>query len=379
MRSLLLTLGLLCVATPSFAVTCEESFQKKGDFFNGSAFSGKVQVEGLSVEKALSQLRIILARDGIKTLSTDVSSGVLKAENPATPFQRALPIDVFALAEGNLLNVEMIFTLPGGVGASKKTVQKHICSALNQLEPGLATSPSPGSSPQASPVAMIAPSKSAAGSSATSSTSVYKIASQTTVLIDGQTTGSGSGVIISKIAGTYYVLTAKHVVDRPGKYTLIDPNGKKYALDYSQVKKFTNLDLAVVQFKSTDNLAIAQMGDSEKVSQGDSIYVSGWPAVDQAITKHSHLVTEGRIAGVRPANSDGYELMYGNSTGPGMSGGPIFNNTGRVVGIHGRAAGNTVIGKVGINLGIPIHLFWRQAPQAGLNLQKIGLKAENLR
>ncbi|MEG4320252.1 MULTISPECIES: hypothetical protein [unclassified Microcoleus] len=135
MRSLLLTVAFICLATPAVATTCEESFQKKGDFFNGAAFSARVQVEGLTVEKAFSQLRPILAREGIKTVSTDVSMGVMKAENPATAFQRALPIDVFASQDGNLLNVEMIFTLPSGVGASRDTVKKYLCGALNQLLP----------------------------------------------------------------------------------------------------------------------------------------------------------------------------------------------------------------------------------------------------
>ncbi|MEG4393829.1 hypothetical protein QUB30_15630 [Microcoleus sp. BROC3] len=125
----------MCLATPAVATTCEESFQKKGDFLNGAAFSARVQVEGLSIERAFSQLRPILAREGIKTLSTDVNLGVMKAENPPTAFQRALPIDVFASMEGNLLNVEMIFTLPSGVGASKDTVKGYLCGALNQLLP----------------------------------------------------------------------------------------------------------------------------------------------------------------------------------------------------------------------------------------------------
>lgn len=136
MRSLVLTtLACLCLASPAMAVTCEESFQKKGDFLDGSAFSARVQVEGGTIEKAFFQLRPILARDGIKTLSSDISTGVLKAENPSTLFQRALPIDVFASLEGTLLNVEMVFTLPSGVGASRETVKKHLCSALNQLLP----------------------------------------------------------------------------------------------------------------------------------------------------------------------------------------------------------------------------------------------------
>ena len=135
MRSLVLTIALMCLATPAVATTCEESFQKKGDFLNGAAFSARVQVEGLSIERAFSQLRPILAREGIKTLSTDLNLGVMKAENPATAFQRALPIDVFASMDGNLLNVEMIFTIPSGVGASKDTVKGYLCGALNQLLP----------------------------------------------------------------------------------------------------------------------------------------------------------------------------------------------------------------------------------------------------
>lgn len=135
MRSLVLTLVLMCLGTPAVAATCEESFQKKGDFFNGAAFSARVQVEGLSVEKAFAQLRPILAREGIKTISTDLNLGVMKAENPATAFQRALPIDVFASMDGNLLNVEMIFTLPSGVTASRDTVKGYLCGALNQLLP----------------------------------------------------------------------------------------------------------------------------------------------------------------------------------------------------------------------------------------------------
>jgi tRNA_anti-like len=135
MRSLLLTLALLCLSSPAVAATCEESFQKKGDFLNGAAFSARVQVEGLSVEKAFAQLRPILARESIKTLSTDLTTGTLRAENPATAFQRALPIDVFASTEGTLLNVEMIFTLPSGVTARRETVKRYLCGALNQLVP----------------------------------------------------------------------------------------------------------------------------------------------------------------------------------------------------------------------------------------------------
>lgn len=207
-----------------------------------------------------------------------------------------------------------------------------------------------------------------------SAPNVYNIANKTTVLIDGQ--NSGSGVIISRKQNSYYLLTAKHVVATPDEYIIITPSGKEYLLDYSKIKHFANADLAIIPFTSEEDLSIAKLGKSESLNKGESVYVSGWPAVDAAITKPSHLVTTGNIAGIRPDNADGYELLYSNSTGPGMSGGPVFNRQGQVVGIHGRAAGNNTSGKIGINLGIPTHVFLEQASQVGMNLQQMGLSSD---
>lgn len=232
------------------------------------------------------------------------------------------------------------------------------------------TKPAGGNSQE--PTAIAVDPKNSVSPPSTVVTNVYKVATQTTVLIDGQGGGTGSGVLISRNGNTYSVLTARHVVEGLGRSATAVANGKKYPLDASQIQKLADLDLAVVQFKSSETLDIAPIGNSKQVNQGENIYVSGWPAIDQAITKPSHLVTEGRIAGIRPGNGDGYELLYSNSTGPGMSGGPIFDSKGQVIGIHGRAAGNSDRGKIGINLGIPIHLFLLNASQLGLSLKSIG-------
>ena len=200
---------------------------------------------------------------------------------------------------------------------------------------------------------------------------LYNIAKDTTVLIDGQ--NSGSGVIFARNGNTYYVLTARHVVATPDEYIIVTPSGKESVLDYSQVTHFDESDLAVISFTSTEDLAIASFGRSEDLFTGEAVYVSGWPAVDAAITKPSHLVTTGNIAGIREGNADGYELLYSNSTGPGMSGGPVFNQEGQVIGIHGRASGNATSGKTGINLGIPVQLFIEQSSKTGVNLQSMGV------
>ena len=202
----------------------------------------------------------------------------------------------------------------------------------------------------------------------------YKIAKQTTVLIDGQ--NPGSGVIIAQSNDIYYVLTAKHVVATSDEYEIVTPDGRKHTVAPQKIKRLPKLDLAMVEFTSKRDYPVATLGNSDQAKQGMNIYVSGWPIPEQAITKPTHLVTKGDIVGLQDGDADGYGLLYGNNTAPGMSGGPILNAEGQVIGIHGRAAGNQESGKVGINLGMQISLFLQSAPQVGIDLQQLGLKAQ---
>jgi carboxyl-terminal processing protease len=252
--------------------------------------------------------------------------------------------------------------LPAQVSASSPTPQ-----APNNSSQANSSSPNPA---QTNPSA-VATASPPPPTNAVSETDVYQIAKTSTVRIDGQ--NPGSGVVIGKAGQTYYVLTAKHVVATPDEYTIQMADGKNYPINYSLVKKFPTIDLAIVEFNSNQDYAIARLGNSKQMQQGDNVYVSGWPTPGTAITKPTHLITEGRIAGFQVEEAEGYELLYGNSTAPGMSGGPVLNEQGLVIGIHGRAEGNQVSGKVGINLGIPIALLYEQAPKIGLNLNKIGL------
>ena len=127
------------------------------------------------------------------------------------------------------------------------------------------------------------------------------------------------------------------------------------------------MDLALVQFNSSQTYAIAEIGDSDSAIAGSSIHISGWPHPGQAITSRIFQMTSGKVSGrALGAAEDGYDLVYTNVTRSGMSGGPIFNEQARLIGIHGRAegaeiydpdTGNTVAVKAGFNLGIPIATF----------------------
>lgn len=245
------------------------------------------------------------------------------------------------------------------LGSQYTTAKTYQCDPTASL----GTTPQPPQGINTAPVSESAPNKQ----------DLYKVSSETTVFINGKSTASG--VILAKEGTTYYVLTAKHAIADKDAYVITTHDGKSYSVDYTQIKKLASVDLAVIRFKSSQSYPVARLGNSDKIKQGDNVYVSGWPGTEQAITKRTHLVTDGRIVGLQKGDTDGYELMYGNSTAPGMSGGPVLDSNGLVVGIHGRAAGNKVSGKVGINLGIPINLFLRLAPETGLNMKQLGLKA----
>ena len=205
---------------------------------------------------------------------------------------------------------------------------------------------------------------------------VNEIAKNTTVRIHSQ--APGSGVLIKRQGSTYTVLTAAHVVATEDDYEVITRDGQIYPLHLSQIQKFSGIDLALVTFKSDRDYTTAKLGNSNAMSEGSKSYVAGFPMRTTAIDDIIYNFTSGTItanAG-RPLR-DGYSLVYSNNTLPGMSGGPVLNAEGELMGIHGRADTTAEIQnqsinpdifiKTGFNLGIPMDLFLKQAPQGTLD------------
>ena len=173
--------------------------------------------------------------------------------------------------------------------------------------------------------------------SALTSVEVNDIAKPITVMIGGLD-GKGSGVIIAKNGNTYTVLTANHVVKKAGYgvYEIITHDGQKYPMESAQT--VGKLDLALVRFTSSKNYPLAKIGDYRTVKEGATVYNSGFPIPSSSNNQQrNYFFIPAQITSRGRGENLGYDLFFSGSPRPGMSGGPILNDQGEVIGIYGKA------------------------------------------
>ena len=202
---------------------------------------------------------------------------------------------------------------------------------------------------------------------------IAKSAQAITVLIETPAS-AGSGVILERHKEIYSVITAKHVINSINKNEeayIVTPDEEKNTLIAKTVHKLPDVDLAIVEFSSKKDYKTAEIGNPTKATSGTRVYIAGFPLPTAAINRAIFNFTKGEITAQPPQSlKDGYRLVYNNNTLPGMSGGPIFNDDGQLIGIHGRADRQTnqatdnpdIVIKTGFNLGIPIPKYLEKHP-----------------
>ena len=179
---------------------------------------------------------------------------------------------------------------------------------------------------------------------------------QFTVRIDVPGVG-GSGVIVNKEGNTYTVLTNWHVIAeaQSAQYAIQTHDGQSHPLTNSK-KRLQGADLAVVYFTSNNEYPVAQIGDSDELGEGQTIVFAGYGYPRPREGKPTFLSYTETVTGRLQASDikNGYELTLSGDAVLGMSGGPILNTSGELIGIYGTSASE--IGPYTTYLyGIPIN------------------------
>lgn len=113
-------------------------------------------------------------------------------------------------------------------------------------------------------------------------TEVARIAKNITVLIEG-TNSHGSGILLQRKGSTYVILTAYHVVEKAGQYTVKTVDGQRYAMQPNSIRRLPGVDLATLEIESNRDYTLATLGNAVEAVEGMPVFVAGFPAQEASV------------------------------------------------------------------------------------------------
>ena len=164
------------------------------------------------------------------------------------------------------------------------------------------------------------------------------------ILANGESIGTG--VLLDKQDRVYTVVTNAHVIQSASApFNIQTPDGQIYVAALIPPPTKQNRDLSMLRFQSDRDYTPTKLASvSPKI--GTLVWAAGFPLDDNTTTlansqnipaKVSGLtISDGKVAQILPvAITGGYQIGSDNAVRKGMSGGPLVDGDGNLVGING--------------------------------------------
>ena len=174
---------------------------------------------------------------------------------------------------------------------------------------------------------------------------------------DSQISSEGSGVIYKKEGKYAYLVTNTHVINGAKKVDILLADGNKVPGEVVGSDVYS--DIAVVRISADKAKAVAEFGDSNQLTVGETAIAIGSPLG----TDYANSVTQGIISSqdrnvnLKADNGQNIStraLQTDAAINPGNSGGPLINIQGQVIGItSSKISNNGQTSVEGMGFAIP--------------------------
>ena len=174
---------------------------------------------------------------------------------------------------------------------------------------------------------------------------------------DSQISSEGSGVIYKKEGKYAYLVTNTHVINGAKKVDILLADGNKVAGEVVGSDVYS--DIAVVRISADKAKAVAEFGDSNQLTVGETAIAIGSPlGTDYANSVTQGIISsQGRNVKLKADNGQNIStraLQTDAAINPGNSGGPLINIQGQVIGItSSKISNNGQTSVEGMGFAIP--------------------------
>ena len=183
----------------------------------------------------------------------------------------------------------------------------------------------------------------------------------------GDLYSTGTGFVYKKDDNRYFILTNYHVIKEASQVKIILTTGDEYEVKVLGGDQFA--DIAVLEYKSSKELGVIEIGDNTKTKVGDTVFAIGAP-LDSSV--YSWSVTRGVLSGkdrevaVKVASNTTSDwimnvLQTDAAINSGNSGGPLCNVNGEVIGITNMKLVESGIEGMGFAIPIEDATFYADA------------------